>query len=170
MREFRSQSLDIRLGDDYSQLLKFQYDVNIASQKQAPTLEEGLNNTAEKIPEVLVAPVHHEPQESLDSEVQAHQAPPSPPRAVSPPSPTSPTSPPSPVSPASPNSPSTPASCINPPAQPESRPTAGKPEQQRDEETKKDNKDVEDVVATTSSAAMFVDVCPKTASNSVYSR
>ncbi|XP_067466135.1 tyrosine-protein phosphatase non-receptor type 13 [Thunnus thynnus] len=155
-REVRSRSLDIRLGEDYSQLLKFQYDLNILAQKQPPTQEEDLTNTAEKNPEPPAAPVPPESQESLDSEVQVDQTLPSPPR--SPPSPTSPTSPPSPVSPASPASPTS----------PESQPTSGKTEEQQEVETQEENKDGEEAVATTSSLTVLMDVCPKTASNSVY--
>ncbi|CAK6979030.1 LOW QUALITY PROTEIN: tyrosine-protein phosphatase non-receptor type 13 [Scomber scombrus] len=159
IREFRSRSLDIRLGEDYSQLLKFQYNLNIIAQKQPPTQEEDLTNTAEKSPNPPASPVLPESQESLDGEAQANQILPSPPR--SPPSPTSPTSPPSPVSPASPASPASPTS-------PESQPAAGKPEEQQEVETKGENKDEEGAVTKTSGSTVFVDVCPKTASNSVY--
>ncbi|KAM7408781.1 hypothetical protein PAMA_002486 [Pampus argenteus] len=155
-REVRSRSLDIRLGEDYSQLLKFQRDLNIFVQKQPPTQEEDLTNTAETNPQPPAAPVLPESQGHLDGEVQANQSPPSSPR--SPPSPTSPTSPPSPVSPATPASPASPAS-------PESQPTAGKPEEPQEGETKEDNKDGEEA---SSSTVMLMDVCPKTASNSVY--
>ncbi|KAM7385641.1 hypothetical protein PAMP_001715 [Pampus punctatissimus] len=155
-REVRSRSLDIRLGEDYSQLLKFQHDLNILVQKQPLTQEEDLINTAEKSLESPAAPVLPESQEHLDSEVQANQSPPSSPR--SPPSPTSPTSPPSPVSPATPASPASLAS-------PKSQPTARKPEEPQERETKEDNKDGEEA---SSSTVMLMDVCPKTASNSVY--
>ncbi|KAF3842129.1 hypothetical protein F7725_024080 [Dissostichus mawsoni] len=143
-REVRSQSLDIRLGDDYSQLLRFQYDSIISAQKQAPTPEEDLTDTAEETPDPPAAPALPETQESLDGKVQAHQTPPSRPR--SPPSPTSPISPPSPVSPASPASPVSPASpaspiCGSPPARPEVQPTTGKPEEQQEVEARKQNKD-----------------------------
>ncbi|XP_054456293.1 tyrosine-protein phosphatase non-receptor type 13 [Anoplopoma fimbria] len=162
-REVRSRSLDIRLGEDYSQLLKFQYDLKIHAQMQAPTHEEDLTNTAEKTPAPPAAPALPETQESLDGKVLASQTPPSRPR--SPPSPTSPTSPPSPVSPASPASPTSPT-CGSPP---ESQPTTGKPEDQQEVEAKKKNKDREEEVArTTSSSVMLTDICPKTGSN-VYS-
>ncbi|XP_071336822.1 tyrosine-protein phosphatase non-receptor type 13 isoform X2 [Trachinotus anak] len=172
IREVRSRSLDIRLGEDYSQLLKFQYDVNISAQKQAPTQEEDLTNTAEKNPEPPADSAFLENQEQLDGEVQAHQTPPSAPR--SPPSPTSPTSPPSPVSPASPASPASPTSPSSPTsgspfAPPKSRTTARNPEEQQEVEAKEKKKDGEDEAAkTSSSTVMLMDVCPKTASNSVY--
>ncbi|XP_070833726.1 tyrosine-protein phosphatase non-receptor type 13 isoform X2 [Chaetodon trifascialis] len=170
-REVRSRSLDIRLGEDYSQLLKFQYDVKIPAQKQGPTQEKDVTNTEEKSPEAPAAAALSETEESVDSEVQANQPPPSPPR--SPPSPTSPTSPPSPVSPASPASPASPTSPTSPrsgspPAPPESQPSAGKPEEQQEVEAKENNKDGEEVATTTNSTVMLMDVCPKTASNCVY--
>ncbi|KAM9345396.1 tyrosine-protein phosphatase non-receptor type 13 [Symphorus nematophorus] len=163
-REVRSRSLDIRLGEDYSQLLK---------EKQVPTQEADLTNAADKSPEPPAAPVLSETEESQDSEVKASQPPPSPPR--SPPSPTSPTSPPSPVSPASPASPASPTSPASPgsgspSAPPESQPTAGKSEEQQDAEGKGKNKDGEEEVATTtSSSVMLMDVGPKTTSNYAYS-
>ncbi|XP_035518834.1 tyrosine-protein phosphatase non-receptor type 13 [Morone saxatilis] len=172
-REVRSRSLDIRLGEDYSQLLKFQYDFKMAAQKQAPTLEEDLTNTAEESPEPPPeAPSLPEAEESLDSEVQADQLPPSPPRL--PPSPTSPTSPPSPVSPASPASPTAPTSPASPgsgspPPPPEPQQIAGKPEEQQEVEAEEKRKDGEEDVATIrSSNVTLMDVCPKTASNNVY--
>ncbi|XP_044069038.1 FERM and PDZ domain-containing protein 2 isoform X2 [Siniperca chuatsi] len=167
-REVRSRSLDIRLGEDYSQLLKFQHDFKIRAQTQAPTQEEGLTNTAEKSPEPPAPPALPETQESLNGDVQANQTPPSPPRL--PPSPTSPTSPPSPVSPASPASPASPTSpASGSPAPPESQPFAGEPEEQQEVEAKEKNKDGEEEVATTTgSTVMLMDVCPKTASNYVY--
>ncbi|XP_034408071.1 tyrosine-protein phosphatase non-receptor type 13 [Cyclopterus lumpus] len=146
-REVRSQSLDIRLGEDYSQLLKFHYDLKIPAQKQAPAREEDLTNTGEKNPDPPAAPALPETQESLEGKVLAKQTPPSRPR--SPPLPTSPTSPPSPVSPASPAS-----------------PTCSSPKEQREVEAKKKNKDNEEEVATTTrSTVMLMDVCPKTGSN-----
>ncbi|XP_034008310.1 tyrosine-protein phosphatase non-receptor type 13 [Trematomus bernacchii] len=175
-REVRSQSLDIRLGDDYSQLLRFQYDSIISAQKQAPTPEEDLTDTAEETPDPPAAPALPETQESLDGKVQAHQTPPSRPR--SPPSPTSPISPPSPVSPASPASPLSPASpaspiCGSPPAQPEVQPTTGKPEEQQEVEARKQNKERDEkeeveVATTKGSTVMLMDVCPKSGSKYVY--
>ncbi|XP_056290866.1 FERM and PDZ domain-containing protein 2 isoform X2 [Pseudoliparis swirei] len=150
-REGRSQSLDIRLGEDYSQLLKFQYDLKIHAQKQAPTREEDLTNTDEANPDPPAAPALPETKESVDGKVLANQTPPS--RLRSPPLPTSPTSPPSPVSPASPAS-----------------PTCGSPEEQRQVEAKKKKKkkkkkDNEEEVATTTRSTMSrMDVCPKTRS------
>ncbi|KAF1375768.1 hypothetical protein PFLUV_G00223610 [Perca fluviatilis] len=175
-REVRSQSLDIRLGEDYSQLLKFQYDLKISAPKQSPTHEEDLTNTAEKSLDPHAAPTFLETQESLDGEVQSNENLPSPPR--SPPSPTSPISPPSPVSPPSPASPASPTSpaCGSPLAPPESQPTTGKLEEQQQVDRKK-NKDgkekekdeeKEDVATTTSSTVMLMDDCPKSASNYVY--
>ncbi|XP_038593924.1 tyrosine-protein phosphatase non-receptor type 13 [Micropterus salmoides] len=168
-REVRSRSLDIRLGEDYTQLLKFQYDDKVFAQKQAPNQEEDLTNTAEKSPEPPAAPALPETQTSLDGEVQANQTLPSPPRL--PPSPTSPTSPPSPVSPATPASPASPATPVSgSPAPPESQRT-GEPEEQWEVEAKEKKKDgEEDVPTTASSPVMFMDVCPKTASNYGYAR
>ncbi|XP_074501820.1 tyrosine-protein phosphatase non-receptor type 13 isoform X2 [Sebastes fasciatus] len=165
-REARSQSLDIRLGDDYSQLLKFQYDLKISAQKQVTSHEEDLTNTAEKSSDPPATPAPPETQERPESKVQVHQTPPSRPR--SPPSATSPTSPPSPVSPASPASPLSPSSpvCGSPAAPQESQPTTGKPEEQQEVEAKKKNK--EEVATTASSTVMLIDVCPKTGSNYTY--
>ncbi|XP_062256364.1 tyrosine-protein phosphatase non-receptor type 13 [Platichthys flesus] len=162
-REARSHSLDIRLGEDYSQLLKFQYEFNNPIQKQAPTEDEDVTITAEKNPEPLAAPA---PPENLDCEVQVNQTPPSTPRL-----PPSPTSPPSPVSPASPASPTSPASQTSgsPPAPTESRPTTRNPDDQQEVGGRKKRKDEGEEVATTSSSTVILmDVCPKTASNSVY--
>ncbi|XP_069573989.1 tyrosine-protein phosphatase non-receptor type 13 [Brachyistius frenatus] len=151
-REVRSRSLDIRLGEDYSQFLKFQFDVNIRGQRQPPTEEEDLTNTTEKSPEPPTVLSLPESQEIVEGEVQAEQIPPSPPR--SPPSPTSPTSPPSPVSPASPASPTSPASG-SPPTPAEPHPTAGKAGEEK-------------LATTSGSTVMLMDVCPKTSSNSIY--
>ncbi|KAM8859680.1 tyrosine-protein phosphatase non-receptor type 13 isoform 3-T3 [Spinachia spinachia] len=64
-REVRSQSLDIRLGDDYSQLLKFQYDRKLPAQTQAPTHENDLTNPAEgQDPHAAAGPP--ETQKNLD--------------------------------------------------------------------------------------------------------
>ncbi|KAM8859679.1 tyrosine-protein phosphatase non-receptor type 13 isoform 2-T2 [Spinachia spinachia] len=158
-REVRSQSLDIRLGDDYSQLLKFQYDRKLPAQTQAPTHENDLTNPAEgQDPHAAAGPP--ETQKNLDGKVRAHQTPPSRPR--SPPSPTSPTSPPSPVSPASPVSPT----CGSPPSPPESQPTTGNPEGRQGVETKNKNKaGEEEVAATKSSTVMLLDICPRTCSS-----
>ncbi|XP_061645530.1 tyrosine-protein phosphatase non-receptor type 13 isoform X2 [Phyllopteryx taeniolatus] len=164
-REIRSRSLDIRLGDDYSQLLKFQFDVNIPAQNTATTLEEELNDTAEKSPDSPAAPRFFEGQES---EVQGEQTPPSSPPAGSHPIPGYPTSPPTPISPASPASPTSPSSppvCFRPVHQ-ESQLNVGKPEGQQEVVTKKASKDGEEAVATSSTA--ILDVFPKTASKSMY--
>ncbi|CAB1424807.1 unnamed protein product [Pleuronectes platessa] len=160
-REARSHSLDIRLGEDYSQLLKFQYEFNNPVQKQAPTEDEDVTITEENNPEPLAAPA---PPENLDCEVQVNQTPPSTPRL-----PPSPMSPPSPVSPASPASPTSPASQASPPAPTESRPTSRNPDEQQEVGGRKKRKDEGEEVATTSSSTVILmDVCPKTASNSVY--
>ncbi|XP_030298621.1 tyrosine-protein phosphatase non-receptor type 13 isoform X1 [Sparus aurata] len=166
-REVRSRSLDLRLGEDYSTLLKFQYDVKLLAQRQADLAqEEALISTAEQSSEPSAAPAPLSTEERVDSEVRPNLPPPSPPR--SPPSPTSPTSPPSPVSPASPASPTSPASpgCGFPPAPPELQPTAGKPGEQREvgaKEKKRDEK--EEAPTTPSSTVMLMDAYPKTASN-----
>ncbi|XP_019222094.1 tyrosine-protein phosphatase non-receptor type 13 isoform X1 [Oreochromis niloticus] len=155
LRDARSRSLDIRLGEDYSELLK-----KPSNQEEEPTRK------TEKNSELPAAPQLPESQEDLKAEVQTQQTPPSPPR--SPPSPTSPTSPPSPVSPASPASPTSPGSG-SPPAPTEAQLAAGKLEQQKEAEAEKKSKDVEEEDATTSSSTvMLIDVCPKTGSNSVY--
>uniref|UniRef100_UPI003AAC9320 tyrosine-protein phosphatase non-receptor type 13 n=1 Tax=Centroberyx gerrardi TaxID=166262 RepID=UPI003AAC9320 len=170
-REIRSKSLDIRLGEDYSQLLRFQFDNNMAAQKQAPAQEEEPVDTAEKSPELPAAPAPQESQETLESEALANQTPPSPLR--SPPSPTSPTSPPSPISPASPASPASPTSPPpgSPPAPPDSLPTTGKLDEEREPEVKEEKEDggEEVEVAKTSRPALeLLDVCPKTGSQTVY--
>ncbi|KAK2824256.1 hypothetical protein Q5P01_021431 [Channa striata] len=164
-REFRSRSLDIRLVEDYSQLLKIQCDVNKFRQTQPPTQEEDLTIMAEEESEAPAAPAVLEKQESLDGVAQGTQTPPSPSR--SPPSPTSPTSPPSPVSPVSPATPASPASPASgsPPAP--SQPATSKPDNQSEVEAKEKNKDGDDETATTSnSVVMLGDICSKT--NSVY--
>nr|XP_057910158.1 tyrosine-protein phosphatase non-receptor type 13 isoform X1 [Doryrhamphus excisus] len=145
-RQARSRSLDIRLGDDYSQLLKFQFDINMAAQKRASTLKE------KKWQDPPAASPFFEGQER---EVQGEQSPPSSP----PPVPASPTPPISPVSPASPTSPVLPEVCFRP-AQQELAQTAKKPEEEQEVETKKSSQDGEVAVAA-SSAAIF-------ASNSMY--
>ncbi|KAL3972100.1 segment polarity protein dishevelled [Sarotherodon galilaeus] len=155
LRDARSRSLDIRLGEDYSELLK-----KPSNQEEEPTRK------TEKNSELPAAPQLPESQEDLKAEVQTQQTPPSPPR--SPPSPTSPTSPPSPVSPASPASPTSPGSG-SPPVPTEAQLAAGKLEQQKEAEAEKKSKDVEEEDAiTSSSTVMLIDVCPKTGSNSVY--
>ncbi|XP_051935454.1 tyrosine-protein phosphatase non-receptor type 13 isoform X1 [Hippocampus zosterae] len=158
-REIRSRSLDIRLVDDYSQLLKFQFDVNIPAQSTAPVFEEELTDTAEKSPEPPAFPSFFEGQER---EVQGQQTPQS--SSPGPASPTSPPAPISPTSPASPTSPVLPPVCFRP-AQ-ESQLTVEKSEEQQEVESKNRSEDGEEAVAT-SSTAMF-DVFPKTASNSMY--
>ncbi|KAL6101807.1 uncharacterized protein ACO6RY_16971 [Pungitius sinensis] len=65
-REVRSQSLDIRLGDDYSQLLKFQYDRKLPAQTQAPAHEQDLTNPAEDSPDPHAAAGPPEAQQKLD--------------------------------------------------------------------------------------------------------
>ncbi|XP_077352067.1 tyrosine-protein phosphatase non-receptor type 13 [Festucalex cinctus] len=163
-RETRSQSLDIRLGDDYSQLLKFHFDVNIPAQSTASVLKE-LTDTAEKSTEPPGVPRFFEGQER---EVQGEQTPPSSPRAGSPPIPVSPTSPQTPISPASPASPTSPVSppvCFRPAYQ-ESQLTAGKVEKQQEVETKNSSEDRDEAIATSSTATF--DVFPKAASNSMY--
>ncbi|KAM3605890.1 uncharacterized protein V6R79_006675 [Siganus canaliculatus] len=166
-REIRSRSLDIRLGEDYSQLLKCEYDGKVSTQMQAPTQEEDLASTAEPPADLVLQSAA---QQSLDNGVQANQPPPSPPR--SPPSPTSPTSPPSPVSPASPASPTSPTSPASPvrgspPAPAETQRTFERAEQQQEVEAKELNKD-EEAAATSGTTVMLMDVCPKTASNNSY--
>ncbi|XP_061914083.1 tyrosine-protein phosphatase non-receptor type 13 isoform X1 [Entelurus aequoreus] len=162
-RETRSRSLDIRLGDDYSQLLKFQFDLNINAQRPASALEEELPETSEKSQDPPAAPRFSEDQQR---EVQGQQTPPLSPRKGSPPVPTSPTTPISPVSPASPISPILPQVCFRP-AQQLSTPTSKKPGGQEEVETKKASEDGEVVVAA-SSAAILNYISPKTASNSKY--
>ncbi|XP_037320731.2 tyrosine-protein phosphatase non-receptor type 13 [Pungitius pungitius] len=65
-REVRSQSLDIRLGDDYSQLLKFQYDRKLPALTQAPAHEQDLTNPAEESPDPHAAAGPPETQQKLD--------------------------------------------------------------------------------------------------------
>ncbi|XP_077960978.1 tyrosine-protein phosphatase non-receptor type 13 isoform X3 [Gasterosteus aculeatus] len=65
-REVRSQSLDIRLGDDYSQLLKFQYDRKLPAQTQAPTHEQDLTKPAEESPGPHAAAGPPETRKNLD--------------------------------------------------------------------------------------------------------
>ncbi|XP_041646232.1 tyrosine-protein phosphatase non-receptor type 13 [Cheilinus undulatus] len=168
-REVRSRSLDIKLGEDYSQLLKYQCDIKVPIQKPPPAPEEDLTATTEKSSEAPAAPAPLENQESVDAEVQTNQPLPSPPR--SPPSPTSPPSPPSPVSPASPLSPASPASPApgSPPAPSESEPAAGKQPEEEVEAKKSKNEGEDEVATTTSSLVTPMDVCPKTASSYVYS-
>ncbi|XP_030011850.1 tyrosine-protein phosphatase non-receptor type 13 isoform X3 [Sphaeramia orbicularis] len=169
IREVRSRSLDIRLGEDYSQLLKFNYDINIPAQKQPPTQEEDLTNTTEKSPEPPPAPGPPPSQESPPGEAEDNKSPPSPPR--SPPSPTSPTSPPTPISPASPASPASPTSPPSGSPQPrtESIPCPEKTEKQQEKEAEEEEKDGEkEAVTTSSTTVMLMDVCPKSSSSSVY--
>uniref|UniRef100_A0A672ZVM9 FERM and PDZ domain containing 2 n=1 Tax=Sphaeramia orbicularis TaxID=375764 RepID=A0A672ZVM9_9TELE len=171
IREVRSRSLDIRLGEDYSQLLKFNYDINIPAQKQPPTQEEDLTNTTEKSPEPPPAPGPPPSQESPPGEAEDNKSPPSPPR--SPPSPTSPTSPPTPISPASPASPASPTSPPSGSPQPrtESIPCPEKTEKQQEKEAEEEEKDGEkEAVTTSSTTVMLMDVCPKSSSSSVYAR
>ncbi|XP_028982966.1 tyrosine-protein phosphatase non-receptor type 13 isoform X2 [Betta splendens] len=167
-REFRSRSLDIRLGEDYSQLLKFQPNA-ILPQTQVPTLEEDVTNVDPEPP--LAAPALPECQESVDGDGQANHSPPSP--LHSPPSPASPTSPPSPVSPASPASPVSPASPASPasppppPAPLESQPAA-KPHDKQEVEAKKAEDEEGEVEITSNSTVTLRDMCPKSASNLIY--
>ncbi|XP_013873970.1 tyrosine-protein phosphatase non-receptor type 13 isoform X1 [Austrofundulus limnaeus] len=150
LREIRSRSLDLRLGEDYSQLLKSPNDVSVHALMVPPTKEEDLTNVTEKSPEVAASPPPESPR-SPEGEAQTYESLPSPLRT--PPSPTSPTSPPSPVSPASPASPAS----ASPPASTEPRAAA---EKQKEGE--------EEAAATLSSAVMLMDVYPKTASKPVY--
>ncbi|KAM3862683.1 LOW QUALITY PROTEIN: tyrosine-protein phosphatase non-receptor type 13 [Diretmus argenteus] len=164
-REVRSRSLDIRLGEDYSQLLSFQYNIKMAAQKQAVTQDEDLLNAAEKRPEPApAAPVPEKSQESLDSETFLNQTPPSPLR--SPPSPTSPTSPPSLISPVSPASPISPTSHTAPgsgssPALPDSLPNNGEPDEKQLEAKGENVYGGEEVAKTSCSPLGRVDICPK---------
>ncbi|KAK5616042.1 hypothetical protein CRENBAI_018265 [Crenichthys baileyi] len=169
IRGIRSRSLDIRLGEDYSQLLKSPSDVNVHDQLVPPTKEEGLTNSTEKCPDPPAAIPPTESEISLEDDMQ--QAFPPPPSPLStPPSPTSPTSPPSPVSPVSPNSPASPVP-TSPPTPPEPQPAAGKQGEQEEGEAgrRKREEEEEEASATLSSALMLMDVYAKTASNPVYS-
>lgn len=156
-REVRSRSLDIRLGEDYSQLLRFQYDTNIPALKQTSSQEEEVTNKAESCPSQ--APGLPDSREGVGGEVQDNLIP-SLPRSP----PKSPTSPPSPVSPASPASPAS-------PVQTESMPVTGKTDKHQEEHATEQNKDVEkEDVRTSNSHVMVMDVCPKSTSDSVYTR
>ncbi|XP_028278959.1 tyrosine-protein phosphatase non-receptor type 13 [Parambassis ranga] len=178
-REVRSRSLDIRLGEDYTQFLRFQNDTNIYNShpprqkhQQSSTQEEDPNITSEKGSELPAeASPLPESKEFLEGDMQGNQSPPLAPR--SPPSPTSPTSPPSPVSPASPASPASPTSPTagSPPVPTEPHPAAEKPEEQKKEKVKRRDREEEERFPTTSSSSSvtLLDVCPKTTSNSVYS-
>ncbi|KAK7930823.1 hypothetical protein WMY93_007218 [Mugilogobius chulae] len=88
-RETRSRSLDIRLGEDYSQLLNFQFDANI------PTLTQPSGSDQEE-------KITNEPEKNISrspaAEFQDNNALPSPPRSP----PNCPASPPSPITPPSP--------------------------------------------------------------------
>ncbi|XP_007546118.1 tyrosine-protein phosphatase non-receptor type 13 isoform X1 [Poecilia formosa] len=164
IRGIRSRSLDIRLGEDYSQLLRSPSDANIHEQ---PNQEEGLTNSTEKIPDPPTTLPPSESEMSLENDMeQDFPPPPSPPRT--PPSPTSPTSPPSLVSPLSPTSPSSPPPA-SPPIPPEPQPAAGKQEEQEEGEAeRRKTEDEEEASATLSSALMLMDVYAKTASKPVY--
>ncbi|XP_012735983.2 tyrosine-protein phosphatase non-receptor type 13 [Fundulus heteroclitus] len=168
VRGIRSRSLDLRLGEDYSQLLKSPSDVNIHEQAVPPANEEGLANSTENIPDPPTPLPPPESEISLENDMQeAFPPPPSPPRT--PPSPTSPTSPPSPVSPVSPTSPASPAP-PSPPTPPEPQPAAGTQGEQRegDTERRKREEEEEEASATLSTALMLMDVYAKTASKPVY--
>uniref|UniRef100_A0A8C6KTF0 Uncharacterized protein n=1 Tax=Nothobranchius furzeri TaxID=105023 RepID=A0A8C6KTF0_NOTFU len=156
-RELRSRSLDIRLGEDYSQLLKSPNDTNMHAQMVPPTKEEFLTNIMEKSPEFAVSQIP-ENQRGSDGEEQANQTPPSSPRTT--PTPTSPTSPPSPVSPASPALPASPAPA-SPPATTEPQANTKGQEQEEDEVQTRRND---------AATLMLVDAYPKTASKPVYTR
>ncbi|XP_038152289.1 tyrosine-protein phosphatase non-receptor type 13 isoform X2 [Cyprinodon tularosa] len=164
IRGIRSRSLDIRLGEDYSQLLKSPSDVSIHEQLVPPTKDKVFTNSTEKIPDPPInVPL---PESEINTENDMEEAfppPPSPPRT--PPSPTSPTSPPSPVSPVSPTSPSSPVP-FSPPNPPEPRP--GEQVEQKQEEDERRKNEEEDASATLSSALMLMDVYAKTASKPVY--
>ncbi|CAL1578039.1 unnamed protein product [Knipowitschia caucasica] len=91
-REVRSRSLDLRLGEDYNHILKFNFDANIPALTQpvCANQEQNTNNQSEKI--------------RCRSPVSGNPSVPSPPRSppkcpASPPSPITPPSPPSPPSP-----------------------------------------------------------------------
>ncbi|KAM8852417.1 tyrosine-protein phosphatase non-receptor type 13 isoform 1-T1 [Synchiropus picturatus] len=169
IRGVRSRSLDIRLGEDYSELLRFKYDV--PNLKQLSDQEDQV--TKEDVPEPATDLVLPDSKECLDGNESAdqtnptsNQAPPSPPR--SPPSPTSPTSPPSPPSPVSPSSPVSPM-FDGLPTQLVFRPSAVKEERRPALEQKEEEKEKEKEGAlATSSSVMFMDVCSKTASNTTY--
>ncbi|CAG09372.1 unnamed protein product, partial [Tetraodon nigroviridis] len=168
-REVRSRSLDIKLGEDYSQLLKFDFKSTRAAQVES--LPQGtLSTTEEKSSEPPLAPPLPDANESLESEAEVCLPFPSPPR--SPPSPTLPPSPPSPPSPVSPASPASPTSETLPgaecPAGPsESQPNAGEPEEQR-RKIRNNEEEKEEPVAATSSAVTLADSCPKATSNYAY--
>ncbi|XP_061600532.1 tyrosine-protein phosphatase non-receptor type 13 [Cololabis saira] len=167
VREVRSRSLDIRLGEDYSQFLKFPYEINIPAETVPPS-KEHLSNPAEKVPEPPAPPLLPESQKNLEGEVQTGQTLPSPPRT--PPSPASPTSPPSPVSPASPASPASPVSDFPPPPT-ETQLIDGNPgtQEEEEEEAKKRNKDGErEAARTLTPTVMLMDVYPKTASKTAF--
>ncbi|MEQ2310311.1 hypothetical protein AMECASPLE_007579 [Ameca splendens] len=168
IRGIRSRSLDIRLGEDYSQLLKSPSDVNVHDQLVPPTKEEGLTDSTEKGPDPPAAIPPTESEISLEDDMQqAFPPPPSP--LHTPPSPTSPTSPPSPVSPASPTSPASPVP-TSPPNPPEPQPAAGKQgEQEEGDAEMRKREEEEEASATLSSALMLMDVYSKTASKPVYS-
>ncbi|KAM9727640.1 tyrosine-protein phosphatase non-receptor type 13 isoform 1-T1 [Menidia menidia] len=187
VREVRSRSLDIRLGEDYSQFLKYSSEISVCVQTVPPTREEDLTIRTDKTtsqqpqqhhnnPEFPAAPPPPEIQNSLVVDIEDDdQAFPSPPRT--PPSPTSPTSPPSPISPASPASPASPTSLPSPgtgspplPPPPEPYPADEEVRGQKDGEANRRNVDVEEVVAATtlSSAVTLVDVYSKTSSQPLY--
>ncbi|XP_076022160.1 tyrosine-protein phosphatase non-receptor type 13 [Genypterus blacodes] len=163
LREVRSHSLDIRLGEDYSQLLKSQDIINMAVKKRDSSLDEQLMNTVEKSQDL---PVFLERQEILDSDIPANQIPPTHLHALS--SLTSPPSSPSPATGASQGLPRLPASNSSP-APPDSLPIMGKPEELKELEEKEETKDLgQDVTKTSGSAVMLTDIFPKTASSSLY--
>ncbi|XP_072292370.1 tyrosine-protein phosphatase non-receptor type 13 isoform X3 [Eucyclogobius newberryi] len=146
-RETRSRSLDIRLGEDYSQLLKFQFDANISLLTQSNSKEEDKShNQLEKNPTL-----------GLQDNVTVPPPPRSPPNC--------PTSPPSPITPPSPLSPPSPAS----PVDNEATPTIGPSDQHQEEPTKECNVTViKRDVRKTGSHVTIMDVCPKSTSDSVY--
>lgn len=162
----------MKLGEDYSQLLKFDCNIRKAAQVQSLP-QENLTSTQEKSSDPPVAPLLSDAKEGVDSEVQVTF--PSPPR--SPPSPTSPTSPPSPVSPASPASPTSDtlpdAEC--PAGLSQSQASAREPEERlqmdaRQKKRREAEEEEEEGVAATSSAVMLTDASLKTTSNYAYAR
>uniref|UniRef100_A0A3B4B9B0 PDZ domain-containing protein n=1 Tax=Periophthalmus magnuspinnatus TaxID=409849 RepID=A0A3B4B9B0_9GOBI len=156
-RETRSRSLDIRLGEDYSQLLKFQFDANIPTliQPCSSNQEENANNQSEKNSSRSPAPAD---QDGVTL--------PSPPRSP----PKHPTSPPSPITPPSPPSPPSPLSPLSP-VDTEPTPATGPADQHPEEPTKERNVAViKRDVRKTGSHVTIMDVCPKSTSDSVYTR
>ncbi|KAM6956345.1 tyrosine-protein phosphatase non-receptor type 13 [Aplochiton taeniatus] len=114
-RECRSKSLDIRLGADYSQLLKFRYDFAQQGRQTGQIQEEEPDpaSVAEKPPD---PPETH--TVTFADQTQVPSPLPPPPSPTAPPSPTSPPSPLTPSSPVSPLPASPPAAFPSPPSSP----------------------------------------------------